>query len=307
MRSRFAEWLLALCLLCLPAWSAYPQTLPSPNPPLSIHSLGGGAYWVSGGISNTGFIVGNTGVIAIDAQMFVPATRRAMAQIADITRDPVNVIILTHSDPDHINGLPGYPAGAKVIAQERVKAEIEDALDRPLPGVTPPPAEVKAYLPTELVRRRKVAAIDGVRIELLHVAPAHTDGDLMIFLPGQKIVFAGDILTPGTGSYPVIHLEKRGSSAGWIRSVQAMLALDADVFVPGHGAVLTRHEVKARLAATVQRRAEVAALIHRGRSLEQIMAQFHDARAPGIAARFPTFIETTYRELARGGSAQGAP
>ena len=299
--------LLALCLLSLPAWSAYSQTGPSPDAPLSIHALGGGVYWVSGGISNTGFIVGSAGVIAIDAQMFVPATRRVVAQIADVTHDPVNVVILTHSDPDHVNGLPGYPAGARVIAQERVKAEIEDALDRPPPGVTPPPAEVKAYLPTEVVRSRKVAAIDGVRIELLHVAPAHTDGDLMIFLPGQKIVFAGDILTPGVGFYPVIHLEKGGSSAGWIRSVKAMLALDAEVFVPGHGAVLTRDEVKARLAATVQRRAEVAALVHAGRSLDQIMAQFHDARAPGIAGRFPTFIETTYRELARGESAQGAP
>ena len=299
--------LLALCLLGLPAWSVYPQARPSPDAPLSIHALGSGVYWVSGGISNTGFIVGSAGVIAIDAQMFVPATRRVVAQIADVTHDPVNVVILTHSDPDHVNGLPGYPADARVIAQERVKAEIEDALDHPPPGVTPPPAEVKAYLPTEVVRSRKVAAIDGVRIELLHVAPAHTDGDLMIFLPGQKIVFAGDILTPGVGFYPVIHLEKGGSSAGWIRSVKAMLALDAEVFVPGHGAVLTRDEVKARLAATVQRRAEVAALVHAGRSLDQVMAQFHDARAPGIASRFPTFIETTYRELARGESAQGAP
>jgi glyoxylase-like metal-dependent hydrolase (beta-lactamase superfamily II) len=307
MRHCIAKWVMALCLLGLPAWSAYPQTLPSPDAPLSLHALGGGAYWVSGGISNTGFIVGSPGVIAIDAQMFVPATRRVMAKIADITRDPINVVILTHSDPDHINGLPGYPAGVTVIAQEQVKAEIEDALDRPLPGITPPPVEVKDYRPTELIRRRKAAEIDGVRIELLHVAPAHTDGDLMIFLPRQRIVFAGDILTPGTGFYPVIHLEKRGSSAGWIQSVNAMLALDADVFVPGHGAVLTRAEVKARLAATVQRRAEIAALIHMGRNLDQIMAQFHDARAPGLAGRFPTFIETTYRELAGGRSAQGAP
>jgi len=304
---RFAEWLLALCLLGLPAWSAYPQTLPSPDAPLSLHALGGGAYWVSGGISNTGFVVGSTGIIAIDAQMFVPATRRVMAQIADITREPVNVVILTHSDPDHVNGLPGYPAGVKVVAQEQVKAEVEDALDHPLPGITPPPAEVRAYLPTELIQRRKVAEIDGVRIELLHVAPAHTDGDLMIFLPRQKIVFAGDILTPGAGPYPVIHLEKRGSSAGWIRSVKAMLALDAEVFVSGHGAVLAREEVEARLSATEQRRAEIAALIRMGRSLDQVRAQFNDARAPGIAGRFPTFIETTYRELAGGGSAQGAP
>jgi glyoxylase-like metal-dependent hydrolase (beta-lactamase superfamily II) len=303
---RFAQWLLALCLLGLAASSAYPQTLPLPDAPLNLHALGGGIYWVSGGISNTGFVVGSTGVIAIDAQMFVPATRRVMAQIADITLDPVNVVILTHSDPDHINGLPGYPAGAKVIAQEQVKAEMEGALDRPPPGITPPPAEVKAYLPSELVRSRKIDEIDGVRIELLHVAPAHTDGDLMIFLPRQRIVFAGDILTPAVGSYPVIHLEKRGSSAGWIRSVKAMLALDAAVFVSGHGAVLTREEVKARLAATEQRRAEIAALIRKGRTLDQIRAQFRDARAPGIAARFPTFIETTYQELAGGGSAPGA-
>src|ERR1700733_6275993 len=67
---------------------------PSPDAPLTVTALRGGAYWVRGGISNTGFIIGDKGVIVIDAQMFAVTAKNEQAQIAKLTSLPVNEIII---------------------------------------------------------------------------------------------------------------------------------------------------------------------------------------------------------------------
>ena len=88
--------------------------------------------------------------------------------------------------------------------------------------------------------------IDGVRFELLHWAPAHTSGDLIVYLPAEKIVFTGDIIATQLPD-PLIHLEKNGSSEGWITTAKGIAGLDADQFVPGHGDVQTKADIQGRL------------------------------------------------------------
>ena len=282
---------------------AYAQTLPphfvmpSPNAPLTVTPLRGGAYWVKGGISNTGFIIGDRGVIVIDAQTFTIAAKNEQAAIAKLTPLPVNEIIITHSDPDHINGLPAWPAGVEIVAQDSAAAEMQHVVLDPHSNGLPPPPEIKNYMPTHLIQSRESRQVDGVRLVLIHTGPAHTDGDLLVYLPDQKIVFAGDLLTPSVGPYPGIHLNKHGSSLGWVASIKAMLALDADTFISGHGEPLTRSQIEARVLAAEQRRAAIKAMVDKGMTLAQIKTALNDPPPTGEAAIFPTFTETTYQEL----------
>lgn len=297
---------LAISALAGSALAQTPETRagvmpPNPKAPLAAIPLRDGAYWMSGGISNSGFVIGDKGVIVIDAQTFVPAAKGVLAEIAKLTPKPVDTVILTHSDPDHINGLPAFPRGLAIIAHPNTKAVIEAVIADPKSNGLTPPAEIKDYVPTHTVRTTEHITVDGVRLVLIHTAAAHTDGDLIVFLPKQKVVYAGDLLTPAVGPYPGIHLNKQGSALGWVASIKAMLALDADIFVSGHGDPLTRVEVLAGLHAAEQRRAEIAALVARKMSLVDIKAALHDAPLAGPAARFPTFIETTYQELTSGG------
>jgi glyoxylase-like metal-dependent hydrolase (beta-lactamase superfamily II) len=264
---------------------------------LSVKSLGGGAYWVSGGIGNTGFIVGNTGVIAIDAQMFIPTARKQLAEIAKITTKTVKVMVLTHSDPDHINGLPAFPIGMEIIAQSNAKQVMQALVGDPNSNGFPPSPEIGNYVPTRTVKDSETTVLDGVPVVLIHTGPAHTDDDLVIYLPMQKLVFAGDLLTPAIGPYPGIHLEKHGSSLGLFAALRALIALDADTFVPGHGEVLSKGELKSRLKAAEERRGQIKALFDQGKTLAEIKATLNDVPLKGAAARFPTFITTTYQEL----------
>ena len=137
--------------------------------------------------------------------------------------------------------------------------------------------------------------IDGVRLEVLHWAPAHTSGDLVVWLPGEKIVFTGDIISPQQPD-PIIHPEKNGSSEGWIATTQGMVALNADRFVPGHGDVQTKAAIEKGLADAEAKRAKIKDLVAQGKSLDEIRAAVGDPLARG---RIVTFTEVVYRELTK--------
>jgi glyoxylase-like metal-dependent hydrolase (beta-lactamase superfamily II) len=267
---------------------------------IAVEPLRGAAYWIPGGssgASNTAFVVGDTGVIAIDAQMFLPMVEKERAEIAKITSKPVNTMILTHSDPDHINGLPGWPRGMEIIAQENVKADIERVVVDPTTNGSPPPPEIRDFVPTHPVKTKERFVRNGVALELLHVAPAHTNGDLVTYLPKQKIVFAGDLVAPNVDYYPGVHTFKGGSLAGWIKTMKTILALDADIYVPGHGDILSKAELRKRLADTITRREDIKARVDMGMTLDQIKAALHEVAPTGPAALFPTFAENTYEEI----------
>jgi glyoxylase-like metal-dependent hydrolase (beta-lactamase superfamily II) len=273
------------------------QTRPSPDAPLTAERVADGVFVVRGGVATTGFIVGRPGVIVIDTGLFPQTGRAIQAQIAKVTDEPVNVVVLTHSDPDHVNGLVAFAPGVEVIAQERVRPEMEAALAGTQRTFIPTPPDLAQHLPDHPVLARESLKRDGQPLVLIHTGPAHTDGDLIVWLPRQRIVFAGDLLTPDVGAYPGIHLEKHGSSLGWIASVEAMLKLNADIFIAGHGPPQTRDQVMARLAAARARRARIAELIAQHMTLKEIEATLGDPPPVGAAALFPTYTQVVWREL----------
>src|ERR1700726_2319822 len=107
--------------------------------------------------------------------------KELLEQIAKITPKPVTTVILTHSDGDHANGLAAFPAGITIIAHENNKKEQQESLLMGGPGS--PPAE---HLPTQLVTKNKEnLTLEGVKFETFHWAPAHTSGDLVIYMPSE--------------------------------------------------------------------------------------------------------------------------
>jgi len=263
--------------------------------PFTVHELRPNFYWVEGGGGNSGVIVGNKGVLVIDAKTTPAGGAELLADIAKITPKPVTTVILTHSDADHVNGLAAFPAGLKIIAHENNKKEQEAAIAAGGRGA--PPAD---RLPTEVVTKaREGMKIDGVKVELYHWAPAHTSGDLIVFFPDENIAFTGDVIST-TLPDPLIHLEKNGSSEGWIENAKGIVSLNADQFVPGHGDVETKAAVQKRLDSAEAKRAKIKELVAQGKSLAEIKAAVGDPPAtPGRAPRFATFTDVVYRELTK--------
>lgn len=263
-------------------------------PPLSVKQLKPDVYWTQGGAGgNTGIIVGKDGVIVIDAKTTPASAKEMLAEIAKITPKPVTTVIVTHSDGDHVNGLAAFPAGLTIISQENCKKEMEASAS----SRNPAPQD---RLPTKTVANKESVTINGVKLTLLHYAPAHTSGDLMVYLPEQKIVFTGDIIATNQ-PYTLIHAEKNGSSEGWIQTVKGLVGLNADTYVPGHGDLQMKADVQQRLTRVQARHEEIKKLVAQGKSLDQVkqaLGETDTPAAPG-APQFPSYTTVVYNELTK--------
>ncbi len=244
--------------------------------PFMVHQLKPNIYWVEGGGGNTAIIVGANGVIVVDTKTSAAGGKELLADVANITPKPVTTVFLTHSDGDHVNGLAAFPKGLAIIAQENCKTEMQAA-----PNAAPGGA-LADYMPTRTVTKNmEDMTIEGVHLRVFHFAPGHTSGDLMVYLPDDKIMFTGDIVATQS-PYPLIHLEKNGSSDGWIANMNGILATDAATFVPGHGDVQMKADLQKRLADSIARRDQIKALAAQGKSLDEVRQALNE---PPPAAR----------------------
>ena len=243
--------------------------------PLQVTKIKDNIYLAKGGRgnndANVGFVVGSSGVIFIDSKNSAESEKDVLDEIAKITPQPVNAVIILHSD--HEKGVTALPAGLTIIAQENTKKEMEVSTARD--------AVPSGYFPTKTVAQDETMTIDGVRVRLLHWATAHTSGDLTAYFPDQKVVFTGDLLvTDFSLSGTQIHRDLHGSVAGWLESVRKTLALDADSYVSGHGELFTRNEVRTKLAFMQDKWDRMKALVAQGKSLDEIKTALGESTDP---------------------------
>ena len=262
-----------------------------PPEPFSVNPINDGVYWTRGGVgANTGIVVGKDGVIVFDSKMTPESSREMLAAIAKITPKPVTTVILSHSDADHVNGLPAFPKGVTIIAQENCKKEMEAS--KGTKGEAP-----QDYLPTKTYDKELNLTVNGVRVQLRHWAPAHTSGDTVMVLPDEKIVFGGDLID--FTQFALVHPAKGGNTAGWITSMKGIVALDADTFVSGHGGLQTKATVQARLTEVEARRKQIQQMVAAGKSLEEIKKTAGPGEPPMGPFGSPGFTEVVYNELTK--------
>lgn len=196
------------------------------------------------GISNSGLLVGPETAVAVDALMVPSMTRKLMAAIRRTTRRPVARLINTHHHLDHTGGNRFFRR-ATVIATEKCREALAPGfpplplLERFMPRFAKEFPLLHVVLPT-VTFQDHLTIYDGDReIQLWHPgATAHTVGDAAVFLPKERILFAGDL-----AFHYVTPLAFQGHVGQWIEAAERLLAFGADVIVPGHGAIGTKKEL----------------------------------------------------------------
>jgi cyclase len=213
----------------IPTWESGVKRL-APNVYAYIQSKGTW-YW-----SNAGFIVGNDYVVVVDSLATVGLTRRFKEEIRAITDKPIRYLINTHHHGDHTYGNHVF-AGATIISHDACHRELTETriMDSALLNAIFPEFDFRgiAATPADITfDRRLTLHVDEREVRLLHFGPGHTVDDIIVYLPDEGIIFAGDFIflysTP---------LGMEGSFAGWLKNLDAMANLDASVYVPGHGPV----------------------------------------------------------------------
>lgn len=224
------------------------------------------ANWLNQGyMINATAIVGDRGVILVDSGGTEDVGRHLAAAVRRITDKPVTHVINTHHHGDHHLGNVAFEQATFISSEPCRKmiretghewlAEMERAVGRKLPGTKPRSADV-----TYASGTKTETVIHGIRIVFWVPQGSHTIGDLMVHLPDDNLLVAGDVLVSR-----VVPTLQDGFLKNWIRTLDEILALrDGTRFVPGHGEMMTRSDVAALREAMLRFYSGVRAAFRNG-------------------------------------------
>ncbi|MCD2191887.1 MBL fold metallo-hydrolase [Actinomycetospora endophytica] len=187
-------------------------------------------------INNMAFLVGRSGVVAVDSSSTEARTRAFVEHIRSVTPAPIHTLVNTHSHPDHTAGNSWFP-GATIVGHEATRAEMRAmAALPPMEGVFEPfdQGAVPSTPPFLTYAEGITLWVDDLRCEVRHVGlPAHTTNDSIVWIPERSVLLAGDLLFAGGTPFLL-----SGSIEGAIHVLETIVApLGARTIVPGHGPV----------------------------------------------------------------------
>ena len=225
----------------VPGWKAEVRQL---GPNVFAFMQAGGPGLAAQGVSNAGFIVGDDHVTIIDA---TGAPFHAKALIAAAQKagggKPIRRLINTHHHGDHVNGNQFF-GPIEIIGHSYCREEVLKAIP-----ATPAKWDKREGWATGTEDRKLVppnTTIDGnfvyhygdMPVEVLFVGPAHTYGDLMVYIPKYKVLFASDV-----GFFYVAPFAHNAHVGKWLDVTDRIMKMDVDTIVPGHGPIGGKKEL----------------------------------------------------------------
>ncbi len=217
--------------------------------PTGMIELAGGVFAYiqptgESGVSNAGLLVGDRSATLIDTLM-VPSLNQPFGEaVKRATPLPINKIIHTHHHIDHIGGDSRFPLAevfAHKAARERILAspQLKPVFARFMPRFAKEFDQVQIQPPTVVFESDLSLYLGGREVRLIVLGPAHTPGDIGVYLPQEKILFSGDI-----AFFYVSPLAHEGTLKGWAKACERILQMDVETIVPGHGPIGTKEDLK---------------------------------------------------------------
>ncbi|HUS37754.1 MAG TPA: MBL fold metallo-hydrolase [Verrucomicrobiae bacterium] len=217
-------------------------------------------YMLQGAGGNIGVSVGPDGILIVDDQ-FAPLAGKISAALKELNPGKLKFVLNTHYHGDHTGGNAQFGREAHIVAHTNVRKR--------LGGNNP---EGKAGLPVITFDDALSIHFNGDEIKALHVPPAHTDSDCVIYFTGANVIHFGD--TFFSGRFPNIDLNGGGSVRGFIKGVGDAIGkvpVDAKL-IPGHGPLSTVKELKEFHEMLVETSGIVQKAIDASKTLEQVKA-----------------------------------
>jgi glyoxylase-like metal-dependent hydrolase (beta-lactamase superfamily II) len=260
-------------------------------------ALGGGVHLLTGSGGNIGLAVGADAVFVVDDQ-FAPLTPKILAAIAAITPRPVRFVVNTHWHPDHTGGNENLgKAGALVVAHENVRTRMSTEQFIQAMNRREPPAPAGA-LPVVTFTEGVTFHINGDSLVVIHVSPAHTDGDAIVYFTRANVIHTGDLFV--SAGLPFVDRSSGGSIHGIIAAADRVLARanDQTKIIPGHGPLADRARLRLWRDALVALRDRMRQEIAAGKSADEVVAaKISEAYARDFPAGHERFLRILHQEL----------
>jgi cyclase len=233
------------------------------------HAVGTGSLAVVG---NSSFIVNDNDVMVVDDHVSPAAAWVLLEEIKEVTNKPVSTVINTHFHFDHAHGNQVFTSGVQIIGHEFTRRMLLsnsigmplyqnyltampgqiDGLRKRIASETDPAAKAKLQAQLEVTENNlasqkelkptppnvtlstEMTLYRGSReIQVRFLGRGHTAGDVVVFLPNEKVVITGDFLTSGLSNMSDSYPEE------WVASLESLKKLDFDTVLPGHGDAFT--------------------------------------------------------------------
>lgn len=234
---------------------------------ISFEELGPGLYgYTAEGDPNSGVVIGDDSVLVVDAQATPAMAKDVIARIRTITEKPVKHVVLTHYHAVRVLGASGYE-GAEIIASdvtrdmivERGQQDMDSEIGRfprlfrgkeSIPGLTWP----------DISFLKKMTLWMGKReVQIIHIGRSHTAGDTIVWLPKERVLFAGDTVEFGATPYC-----GDAHFADWPGTLDAIRRLRPERLVPGRGrSLMNAIEVEEALHGTAAFTSDLFAIAKR--------------------------------------------
>lgn len=282
-------------------------------------------------VSNAGFVVLEHFVLVFDTHFTPEAGQALLTAIRSVSAKPVRYVVNSHGHADHTHGNQVF-ADAQLIGSTAARREV---LEGDLPSLNRTISVTQAQVEklrrdvgkekdaAQLLRMREqiktrvdyiqtmtrlkinapfVTLDDSLRIQdgsqevrALYLGKGHTEGDIVLLLPAQKIAFVGDLFF--NEAIPNV---QDAAILPWMKTLEEVVKLEAEKFVPGHGAVGTRKDVQNFLSYFETLQSMVKEYVDRGDSMEQavrginVPAKFSKYQFQNF---FPSNVQKMYAEL----------
>lgn len=268
------------------------------------------------GWSNAGLVVDGDQSLLVDTLFDLPLTQEmldAMRDAAPHATAHIDRVVNTHANGDHCHGNE-LVADAEIIASKASAEEMEalpaSVLAALVEGTKDDPSKMARFFqkafgpfqfagithtpPTRTFEKQLSLTVGDKQVELYEVGPAHTRGDVLVHVPGDRTLFTGDILfVEGT---PIIWV---GPVANWIAACDRILGLDVEIIVPGHGPITDARGVEATKAYLEMLQAEARLRYDAGLPAQEAAKDIDlgDFASWGDAERIAVNVDTLYREF----------
>jgi glyoxylase-like metal-dependent hydrolase (beta-lactamase superfamily II) len=239
---------------------------------------------------NVGVLRTDDGVVVVDTMTFAIQGRQIRELAERIAGGATRAVINTHYHQDHTHGNPGFAAGTRVVSTRRTL----DYLNFFDPDYWQGGRE--GTLPNLTFDGRHQLLIGGKNIRLHHFGRGHTGGDLVVDFVDDRVIHTGDLFF--NHQYPRIDLAGGGSVPAWVATLDAVLELDFDHVIPGHGAVSDRESLRAFRDFLADLWEQTEAAVAAGKDLDATLASVHLRHDGGYEVVSIPFVLTRDRDSA---------
>ena len=225
------------------------------------------------GGSNSAVLVTDDGVLVVDSRTHPDAAEDLLAEIRQVTDAPIRYVVVSQHHGDHYMGNSVFKReGATIIAHPDTQAVIEERFEyerttRPFAARDQDPDDVVLVLPDVLFSSRAKIVLGGRTVELIYLGPGQNEGDTLVYFPHARALHTGGVFHNQSWA----NTSFAPSMERWVDTLHAMKTIDADVYLPPHGALATVADIDAFIEFIDAVGTSVRTAIDAGTPLDQII------------------------------------